>query len=71
MPMPCFDDTTPALSLMVERHPEPGVIEHTMDVALPELHAPLQPWIRVRTNRMTGEITLCAAGRVLDFDDGA
>ena len=72
--MPCFDDTVPSSRLLIEAHPQPGEIVHTMDVALPELPGPMliQPWVRVRTNRSTGEILCSAAGRVLDpEDDGA
>lgn len=69
--MPCFDDTVPSSRLLVEVHPQPGEIVHTMDVALPELTEPplIQPWVRVRSNRTTGDIACCAAGRLVEPDD--
>lgn len=69
--MPCFDDHAPSSRLLIEAHPVPGEIVHTMDVALPELPSPpiVQPWVRVRTNRQTGEITCCAAGRLVEPED--
>jgi len=70
--VPCFDDRAPSSRLLIEAHPQPGEIVHTMDVALPELpRMNVQPWVRVRTNRQSGEILCCAAGRVIDEDDGA
>ena len=70
--MPCFDDHAPSSSLLIELHPQPGEIVHTMDVNLPELpkeFKKIQPWVRVRTNRATGEIVCCAAGRLVEPDD--
>jgi hypothetical protein len=68
--MPCFDDKAPSSGLLIEAHPQPGEIVHQMDVALPELPTRhIQPWVRVRTNRQSGEILCCAAGRVLDHED--
>ena len=70
--MPCFDDLSPSSRLLIEVHRHPGEIVHTMDVSLPELPASnIQPWVRVRTNRQTGEILCSAAGRVLEDEDGA
>jgi hypothetical protein len=71
-PVPCFDDMSPSSRLLVEVHPTPGEIVHTMDVALPELpQMNIQPWVRVRTNRRSGEILCSAAGRMVEDDDGA
>lgn len=70
--MPCFDDRAPATGLLVEVHPQPGEIVHTMDVSLPECPTRhIQPWVRVRTSRATGEILCSAAGRILEDEDGA
>jgi hypothetical protein len=70
--MPCFDDTAPSSRLLIEVQPQPGEIVHTMDVSLPELPAMnIQPWVRVRTNRQSGEILCSAAGRILEDIDGA
>ena len=68
--MPCFDDRSPSSRLLIEVHPQPGEVVHTMDVALPELPAQhIQPWVRIRSHRATGEILCCAAGRIVDHED--
>jgi hypothetical protein len=43
-----------------------------MDVSLVPKPVNMQPWVRIRSNRQTGEITCAAAGRLLEpEDDGA
>lgn len=69
--MPCFDDRAPSTRLLIEAHPQPGEILHTMDVSLPEHWHIANPTVWVRTNRQTEAIVCGVSWTRLDTEDGA